>query len=165
VLAFYGIYSILVDELKRYKGCRLAALGSHTACDLTSKVSGDIQIFKGKDLLEAIEIKLNKAIDKTVVRNAVGKIIKYNPKRYYILSSGDIVLSEKKEIAKIILDVKENHGCQIILNGLIPTLKYYFRLIYSLDEFVQKYSDLVGSDSELKRVHKEKWNELLKKNF
>lgn len=165
VLAFYGIYSILVDELKRYKGCRLAPLGSHTACDLTSKVSGDIQIFKDKDLLEAIEIKLNRAIDKTVVRNAVEKIVKYNPKRYYILSSKDIVTLEKKEIVKIISDVKEKHGCQIILNGLIPTLKYYLRLISCLDEFVKKYSKLVGSDLELKKIHKEKWNELLKSSF
>ncbi len=165
VLAFYGIYSILVGELKRYEGCRLASLGSHTACDLTSKVSGDIQIFRNKDLLEAIEIKLNRAIDKTVVRNAVEKIVKYNPKRYYILSSKDIVASEKKEITKIISDVKEKHGCQIILNGLIPTLKYYLRLISCLDEFVKIYAKLVGSDSELKKIHKEKWNELLKNNF
>lgn len=165
VLAFYGIYSILINEIKRYDGCRLAPLGSHTACDRTSKTSGDIQIFKDKDLLEAIEIKLNRPIDKTVVRNAIGKIIKYNPKRYYILSSRDIVVAEKKEIQKIILIIKEKHGCQIILNGLIPTLKYYLRLISSLDEFVKKYSKLVGSDSELKKIHKEKWNELLKNNF
>lgn len=165
VLAFYSIYSILINELRRYEGCRLAILGSHTACDRTSKTAGDIQIFKYKDLLEAIEIKLNRPIDKTMVRNAVEKIIKYNPKRYYILSSKDIVAAEKKEIEKIISIVKEKHGCQIILNGLIPTLKYYFRLISSLDEFVKRYSKLVGFDLELKKIHKEKWNELIRKNF
>lgn len=55
------------------------------------------------------------------------------------------------------------HGCQIIINGLIPTIKYYLRLIDNLDDFIKNYSNAVAIDSELQKIHKQKWAELLTK--
>jgi DNA (cytosine-5)-methyltransferase 1 len=51
----------------------------------TSKSAGDIEIFNKDELFEAIEIKLDKPIDTNILRIAKEKIIKYNPKRYYII--------------------------------------------------------------------------------
>ena len=163
VLAFYAIYKSLINEIGRYKNCTLANMGSHTASDRTSKSAGDIEIFKNKYLFEAIEVKLDKAIDATMVRIAIEKIARYNPDRYYILSYIGIKDSDKLEIADLIDDIKLEHGCQIIINGLLPTIKYYLRLINSLDEFILKYSKLVENDSEIQKIHKEKWNELIAK--
>lgn len=47
----------------------------------------------------------------------------------------------------------------------MPTLKYYLILITSLDNFINKYSLLIESDSELQIDHKIKWNEILSKHF
>ena len=140
-------------------------MGSHTASDRTSKSAGDIEIFKGKALFEAIEIKLDKVIDANMVRIAIEKIARYNPDRYYILSYYGIKETDKTEIAGLITSQKANHGCQIIINGLLPTVKYYLRLINSLDEFVTNYSELIEKDNEIKKIHKEKWNELIKKHL
>lgn len=75
--------------------------------------------------------------------------------------SYDGVLEEDKAIINpIVKEVKEKHGCQIIVNGVKDTLKYYMRLIDNLEEFYQLYSDLISTDSELKSIHKQKWNEL-----
>ena len=139
VLAFYAIYQILIKELKRFRGCTLASLGSHTACDKTSFTAGDIQIFKKDKLIEALEIKLGRKIDETIVRVAAEKIVKHNPQRYYILSSKEIIEKDKEAVKEIILNIKEKHGCLIIINGLIPTLKYYLRLVSLLKEFMRKY--------------------------
>jgi DNA (cytosine-5)-methyltransferase 1 len=163
VLAFYAIYKSLINEVGRYKNCSLAKLGSHTASDRTSKTAGDIEIFKNKVLFEAIEIKLDKVIDTTMVRIAIEKIVRYNPDRYYILSYIGIKESDKSEIADLINKLKLEHGCQIIINGLLPTIKYYLRLITSLDEFVSNYNQLIEKDTELQKNHKEKWNELADK--
>jgi DNA (cytosine-5)-methyltransferase 1 len=57
--------------------------------------------------------------------------------------------------------IKNNHGCQIITNGIIPTIKYYLILISSPEEFVNSYSHLIEIDSELQTIHKLKWNEIL----
>lgn len=165
VLAFHTIYSCLINELARYKNKKLAKLGSHTASDRTSKTAGDIEISDNENLFEAIEIKLDKFIDETIVRVAIEKIYKYNPQRYYILSNVGIKIDSESNISNLINEVKEKHGCQIIVNGLIPTLKYYLRLIVNLEDFVNQYSKLVEKDKELQKIHKEKWNELITKYF
>lgn len=161
VLAFYALYKCLINELNRYQNCTLRPLGSHTASDRNSKTAGDIEILKNGVVYEAIEIKLNKVIDTTIVRIAIEKIKIYNPHRYYILSYTGLKESDKAEIENLIKDFKNTHGCQIIINGLIPTIKYYLRLITSLDTFVNFYSELVEQDLELKKVHKQMWNKLI----
>jgi len=161
VLAFYAIYQLLINEIARYKECDLKPIGSHRASDRTSKSAGDIEIVKNQKLFEAIEIKLDKVIDANMLRIAKEKIQKYHPVRYYILSYYEILNEEKEEIGTIIDEVKHTHGCQIVVNGLLPTLKYYLRLIENLEDFVSIYSDLIQNDNELKLIHKQKWNELL----
>jgi DNA (cytosine-5)-methyltransferase 1 len=163
VLAFYAIYKSLINEVGRYKNCSLGELGSHTASDRTSKTAGDIEIFKDTKLFEAIEIKLDKAIDATMVRIACEKIARFNPDRYYILAYIGIKDGHREEIFNLINKLQSEHGCQIIINGLLPTIKYYLRLITSLDEFISNYSQLVEMDSEIQKIHKEKWNELIEK--
>lgn len=163
VLAFHSIYLSLINEVKRYEDCTLAELSSLTACDRTNKASGDIEIFKDDHIFESIEIKLDKKISAQIVRVVESKIYTWNPQRYYILSVLGIEESEKTEIDGIVNKVLEDHGCQIIINGLIPTLKYYLRLIEDLNQFIVNYSNAIEVDKELQVVHKTKWNELLQK--
>lgn len=163
VLAFYAIYQIIINEVSRYNDCELKELGSHTASDRTSKSSGDIELFKNSVLFESIEIKLDKEIDANILRIAEEKIIMYNPQRYYVLSYFPTKESERCQINEIIERVKEKHGCQIVINGVLPTLKYYLRLVSNLEVFIKLYSSLIQYDSELKACHKEKWNELILK--
>lgn len=162
VLALFAVYKSLISEVGRYKNCTLVPLGSHTASDRTSKTAGDIEIFKQKKLFEAIEVKLDKPIDANMVRVAIEKIKRYNPDRYYILSY-EIKETDKEVITRLIEEIKKEHGCQIIINGFLPTIKYYLRLINSLDDFIKNYSLFVEIDTELKKIHKEKWNELVEK--
>jgi DNA (cytosine-5)-methyltransferase 1 len=152
VIAFHCIFQQLIDELKRYEDCTLNKLGSHTASDRTSKTAGDIEIFKNGVLIEAIEIKLEKPINSDLMRQIQQKIYKHNPKRYCVFSSGDVI--EIEIVTNIVNEIKENHGCQVIINGVIPTLKYYLRLVISLQNFINSFLIAVENDSELKPIHK-----------
>lgn len=163
VLAFYAIYTSLIQEMKRYEGCSLAPLSSLTACDRTNKASGDIEIYKDSALFEAVEIKLDKKIDSQIVRIVEDKIYHWNPQRYYILSVLGIKEEDAIEINEIVHTISRTHGCQVIINGLLPTIKYYLRLITDLTCFVSTYSKIVEQDTELQVVHKERWNELIQK--
>ena len=96
-----------------------------------------------------------------MVLNAKDKILKHNPRRYYIFSSADIKLGEKNKIQDEIELIASNHGCQVIVNGIIPTLKYYLRLIMSVEKFVEDYSNLVEQDEELQAIHKIQGNNIL----
>ncbi len=162
VLAFYAIYIILVEELSRFKNCELSPLGSHTASDRTSKTAGDIQVMKNDKLFEAVEIKLDKPIDANLLRIAKKKIITYNPNRYYLLSHEGVNMSEFSDIKNVINEIEQKHGCQVIINGIIPSLKYYFRMISDLEKFFNEYSKLVEEDDEIKKTHKDIWNDIIK---
>ena len=163
VIAFYAIYQSLIADIKRYQNCKLKELGFHTTCDATSKSSGDIEIYSNKGILqESLEIKFEREVDCNIVRVAKEKIIKYNPIRYYILSTMQIKDEDKEIINKIIEKLRDEHGCQLIINGVMSSLRYYLRLISSLDGFISAYSQLIEQDTELKPVHKEKWNEIIK---
>lgn len=165
VLAFYAMYQILIDEFKRYENCTLNPLGSHTASDRTSKAAGDIEILKNGKYYEVIEIKLDKSIDANIVRVAIEKIHRFNVERYYILSHHGINEVELEEIKALRDETEKNHGCQIILNGILPTLKYYLRLVNDTQKFLTLYSKLIEKDKELKRVHKIAWNSVLATTF
>ena len=162
VLAFYAIYKLLIKEIGRYRKCELMPLGSHTASDKTSGNAGDIQIIKDGNVFEAVEVKLDKLVDINMARIAYEKIVRFNPERYYILSYVGTSEKDQKEIDKLISKIKEEHGCQLIVNGLLQTLKYYLRLISNPKEFFNEYIELVKNDTELKTIHKIKLNELIK---
>lgn len=163
VLAFYAIYKSLLSEMNRYKDCELAPLGSHTASDRTSKSAGDIQVMKGKEVFEAVEIKLDKLVDINITRIAYEKIARFNPERYYILSYIGILEKDREAIDELIFEIEEKHGCQLIVNGLLHTLKYYLRLISKPKAFFNEYIELIENDTELKTIHKTKLKELIKK--
>lgn len=162
VIAFYAIYQILIKELKRYENCILKPLGKLTASDKTSRTAGDIEIIKNDKLYEAIEIKFNREIDKNIIDIAFSKIIKFSPHRYSIFSTVDIKKDDKDFIASKIEDIKIKHGCQVIINGVLPSIKYYLRLIEDLNHFIRNYSKLIEIDTDIKLEHKQKWNELIK---
>lgn len=166
VLAIYAIYQLLITEIGRYKSCTLKPLGSHTASDLTSKSAGDIEVYhteKPNQLLEVLEIKYEKPIDKHIVAIVQEKIERFHPERYLILSSLEIKKEDEIDIHMMINQTLNNSQCQIIVNGILPTIKYYLRLVSSLTQFIDHYSALVEKDHEIDFEHKRKWAEILQR--
>jgi len=163
VIALYAIYKILISELDRFDGCLLKPMGSHTASDRTAYSSGDIEVEKNNSIFESVEIKLDKAIDEHKIRIAYEKIKRFNPNRYYVLSYIGVKDAEREQIEKIIEEIENQHGCQLIINGVLPTLEYYMRLISSVKYFFDEYRQLVEEDKELKPVHKQELNKLIEK--
>lgn len=164
VIAVYAIYELIIKEVNRYQNCILKPLGSHTASDRTSKSAGDIEVHYSESptsLLEVIEIKFEKPIDKHIVAIATEKIAKFNPQRYLILSSANVKQEDVSDISRMIDEVANKYKCQIIVNGVLPTIKYYLRLVNDLSEFINDYSALIEQDCEINFEHKQKWNEII----
>ena len=164
VIAIYALYELIIKEVTRYQGCTLKPLGSHTASDKNSKSAGDIEIYyleSPNSLLEVIEIKFEKPIDKHMIAIATDKIAKFNPERYLILSSANIKKEDASDITQMIDKVESKYKCQIIVNGVLPTIKYYLRLVICLPGFIDKYCALIEKDQEINFDHKQKWNEIM----
>lgn len=163
VLAIYAIYQCLMKEAKRFENKKLLPIENHTSADTRSGRIGDIEIIDENDRsFEAVEVKHGITITLQLVQDAYAKFQTTPVNRYYILSTASY--PQKEELDKILIEVqrvKNIHGCQLIVNGIMPSLKYYLRLLDNTYEFVENYVKLIETDTSLKFEHKEKWNRLI----
>ena len=165
VICIYTIYQIFFREIDRFKKLTLKEMGFHTTSDRTSKSAGDIEIFKGNKLVEGFEIKFNKEIDEHLVEIAYEKIKKFNPQRYFIIHTTTINEKNYIKLNKKIKEIKEEHGCQIIIDNFFVCLSSYLRLISNIEDYINLLSKNIIEDKELKLVHKKTWKEMVEKEF
>ena len=165
VICFHSVFQIMVSELRRYKDYEIKDLGYHTTSDKTSKSSGDIEIYNMLDesIFESIEIKYNIKIDNHLINRVIEKIKKFNPHRYYIFSTGNISSKDRKSILSKIKNFKEQHGCEIIIDDTLDSLRHFLRSIKSISNFINIFTTNILNDKELKLVHKKEWKKLIEK--
>lgn len=159
VLALYSVYECIVEELKRFKGKKLDALASHTSSDRSSGATGDI-VVRNEDgsLYEVVEVKFDIAPDSIMIEDAYKKIATTTIQRYYVLSTESPIDEEYEKIQAVVSRIREEHGCQVIINGVFPTLKYYLRLLENTDKFVERYLYNLANDPEINYEQKLAWN-------
>lgn len=170
VLAIYSLYQIMVNELARFKLKKLLPLKSHVTADVKAKSLGDVEVVdETGDFFEVVEIKLGKPINYDMIKTIYDEKIKSTKiSRYYVLTSAEpfLVEKEKDDIAELVSRIHEEHGCEIIINGLIPSIRYYLRLIKSTKDFFNKYNENLKlelrTSSEIKEEHIQAWMQLLR---
>lgn len=167
VLAIYAVYQLIVEDIKRYKGKSLDVLLSHTTADLRSKSLGDIQVLNSDgSVFEAIEVKHLKPIDAGMIRVAFDKFKGSSTiDRYYLLTTNEPNLKDEDAVMSAIDSFRPRHPCQIVVNGILPSLKYYLRLVEQPSKFLESYSRLIEQESKQGRIksqHAQTWNEILR---
>ena len=163
VLAIYAAYLCLTTEVERYKGCSLKRLRSHTSADSKSGTIGDIQVVDsdGKPF-EAAEVKHKVPITLPLITGLSDRITSAGLKTYYVLSTNEKISSNNfSKISKQIAEIRSKYGCQVIVNGVATTLRYYLRLVKNTDVFVHKYVEMIGSDDEIPFELKRHWNKVV----
>ncbi len=167
VLALYAVYQCLIEELARYNGKELLPLESHTSADTKSGRLGDINIVQfstqgAKPIsFEGVEVKFGIPISLNLVEVTYQKIKPSSVERYYLLSTSDVKEKDRLAIDSFIQIVKTEHGCELIVNGVIPSLKYYLRLINNIGNFLDYYTDSLQADPVIKAEHRVKWNSII----
>lgn len=165
VIALYSIYECIIDELKRFNDMSLDPKESHNSSDRSSGETGDIVVRDANsDIYEVVEVKFEIAVDSIMIEDAYKKISDKSVQRYYILSTKTPSEDELVRMNEIICRIREEHGCQVIVNGLIPTMKYYLRLLDDTDKFVANYIKNLSNDTEINYEHKIAWNTIMKYN-
>lgn len=161
-LAVYAVYQCMMKELKRFEGKVLMPLEEHTSSDRSSGRVGDIEVrdIEGR-VFEAVEIKHGIPINTQLIRDAYEKFKSHPVQRYYLLSTEGEDPSDINNITKGISKVLKIHGCQVIVNGIYPSLKYYLRLLHNTYDFIDNYVENLKKDTTIKYEHKLKWNEIV----
>lgn len=161
VLAVYAAYTQMMGEVGRYKTWKLPPLLRHNAADRKTGVIGDIRILdeKGK-IVEAVEVKHKIMITPAMIQTAYEKFKSHPVKRYYLLTTED-KQDKLEDISEKITEIQRKAGCQVIVNGVEPTLKYYLRLLENPDTFIIAYAELLERDPDIKYEQREAWNTII----
>lgn len=160
-LAIYAAYKCMMEQVARYENKNLCQLESHTSSDARSGQIGDIQVNNADGTpFEGIEIKHNIIVTPDLVKHAFSKLMLHRTDRYYILTTANMDTADWEEINKTIDLIEHRHGCQVIVNGVYSTLRYYLRLLKDPAEFIQSYVELLKTDENVKYPQQVAWNEL-----
>jgi DNA (cytosine-5)-methyltransferase 1 len=156
------MYSLLVADAERYSSKKLVPLASLTAADL-----GNIQVIdKTGNCFEAVKIKHHKPITVDMVNGVYRKIKNEAVRRYYILTTHEPICSNSEQVLTRSEAIHKACGCEVIVNGVLPSLKYYLRMVRDPNEFVTAYTSCLQAEfqrgSGIKQEHLEYWLELQK---
>ena len=163
VLAIYAVYKCLVSEVTRYEDCRLLELLSHTSADSRTDRIGDIDVEdENAKTIESVEVKHKITITSSLIEQLREKIAVSGLRAFYVLSTDETISPEEMDkITKLLLEIRQSYGCQVIVNGVACTIRYYLRLLSDTDNFVHEYVTLVENDSEVPFALKSRWNEIV----
>jgi len=160
VLEIYAIYTLLSKELGRYDGKKLKELELHSAADSQTGAVGDIEIIDKNGLVyEALEIKHCIPITEKIVEDVKQKIKGRRIDRYYILTTFHLC-EPTAEVQAEIVTIKNLLGCQVIVNGVLPSIKYYLRLLSNPADVFLVYAQLLENDATISYEHKDIWNKI-----
>ena len=164
VLAIYAAYQCMVREIFRFRDKVLCPLEAHTSADSQSGQIGDIQVNHGDgSAFEGVEVKHQIPIDAEMVRHAYSKFMVYRTDRYYLLTTADMDAADWESINREIRQIRRNHGCQVIVNGVYSSLRYYLRMLDDTALFIEYYVSLLERDKSIKYPHLVAWNEIISK--
>lgn len=165
VLAIYSIYAVSMKD-EEYADKRLLPLKSHTTSDTKSSSLGDVEIVDShNNFFEAVEVKHNISITPTLVEDALTKFQQLPLERYYLLTTASPNSVEEQTIEGLVSQIRRQHGCEVIVNGVLPTIQYYLRRGKRTEAFLEAYTTAVQEDfaanTDLKETHLRRWNEIL----
>lgn len=161
-LAIYAAYQCMMEQTARYDGKTLCPLESHNSADMQSGRIGDIDVNNANgSAFEGVEVKHEILITRQLVSDAYEKFKIYNTDRYYLLTTANMDEADWNAIDREIKRISQIHGCQVIVNGVYSTLKYYLRVIKDPAEFIDLYVELLKTDETVKFQHKIAWNDLV----
>ena len=115
--------------------------------------------------IKSLSGSIDKEIDEHLVEIAYEKIKKFNPQRYFIIHTSTIHEKNYIKLNKKIKEIKEEHGCQIIIDNFFECLSTYLRLISNIEDYINLLSKNIIEDKELKLIHKKTWKEMVEKEF
>lgn len=162
VLALHAIYSVITPQLKRYEGKTVKPLNEHSAADSQTGSIGDIEISDDitGEIFEAVEVKHSIQVTEAIAADVQEKVMDKSISRYYILTTHNNCEPDAGA-KKIIENIKHVYECQVIANGVIPTIRYYLRLMEDPSAVFPAYVTLLQEDKAISHEHRTAWNKVV----
>ena len=75
------------------------------------------------------KLNTNIPISPELVRDAYYKFTETPVRRYYLLTTAEPNIDNIDAVDSLVREIHRRHGCEVIVNGILPSLKYYLRLL------------------------------------
>ena len=162
VLALHAIYGVMAPQLRRYEGTTVQPLKEHSAADSQTGSIGDIEVRRDKsgEVFEAVEVKHSLPITEAVATDVQRKVMDKMVARYYILTTHQNCEPEDRA-RRVIYNIQAVYDCQVIVNGVIPTIRYYLRLLDDPSAVFPAYVELLQNDNAIAHEHRTGWNKVV----
>ena len=160
VLAIHSAMSIIAQEFERYEGCTVLTPKYRAIAKSRKDLIANVHIFDANDMLfEGYAVKHNICINSRLIQAYFEKILTTTARRFYILTTHQ--RSSYIEFEPEIQRIDREHGRELIVDGVYPTLRRYLRLMGSTSEFVDAYATHLETDPSVTFQIKEAWNEIV----
>ena len=165
VLAIYATYQEICKELERYRGKTLRELHDQAAADEHTQARGDFEVMHDDvqdplhSMFEAGEIKHQIPITEQIIEEAVRKMMPRKLDRYYILTTA-VPCTPSDAVQQKIRDLRLRFKTQIIVDGVLPTIRYYLRSLQNPSVVLENYVALLKGDRAITHEHRVKWNDI-----
>jgi DNA (cytosine-5)-methyltransferase 1 len=153
----------------RYKGKKLKPLRTHVSPDQYAGL-GDVEVIDEEgNYFEVVEVKYNKPIDLGMVIDIYGKLEGVIVNRYYLLTTADpyIIKADQENINMWVRKIREERGCELVINGVIPTIQYYLRLMEDATKYINAYTNTLQEEfqkrAEITEDHVKGWLGIISK--
>jgi DNA (cytosine-5)-methyltransferase 1 len=80
--------------------------------------------------------------------------------RYYVLTTHPDCAPDAAANA-IIANIKSLYECQVIANGVMPSIRYYLRLLENPNTIFTAYAALLRTDKAIAHEHRTAWKEVV----
>ena len=160
VLALHAVMSAVCVEVSKYKGHSVLELRAQNAPDAGTGHIGDIEIAGPCGwIIEGMDIKHEVEVGIEMVTRAYDKVKHLPIERYSILTTAD----DADPFLEKAREIKRDHGCEMIVNGVEKTLTYYLRLLSQPKDVVAAYLESLKKEVGIEYELKKAWNDVIGK--
>ena len=167
IIAVYSLYQCLAGETTRLKNKRLVA--RYTNKHWQENPIGVIEVIGDNgEPIEILVVRNRETITRQMIQRTLSKSRRSPIRRYYFLTTAEPLVKqlEQENVQDVVQKMQAKYNCEIFIDGVLPTLKYYLRAISIPTLFWQKYCDnqkLVPlSALDPKKTHLKRWKSLMK---
>lgn len=145
VLAAYALHSLQMDS-DRYKTKFLLPLRDPEGLGHCYERVGDFTISdENGDLFECIQIT-GILLTPASVEEAFAQVSPHAPHRFCLLTTAGVYDDNKEALRQICDNIYQTSGCEVIVDGLMPTLNYGVRSLPEPANFLAAYSRALQED-------------------
>jgi DNA (cytosine-5)-methyltransferase 1 len=157
-LAMFAVYRLMTSRVRRYQQTQVTPLNF---CH-TGGVSLQI-LTKDGCCLETAYIIKGTILSLGIVKSLYQQIKQTCPQRCLVLSVHEPCPTDSQ--SWFLEQFQQNSDCEVMIDGVVPSLKYYLRLLDHPEGFLTEYRQCLEAEfqrsSGIKKEHLQTWHEIV----